>query len=333
MDWLCEPKQVSLSRGGDRCDGDETRGQAQSQSVPASLRLLFLQPQAENAGAQEIARLLVRGLAERGHVTKQVFYFRRTATFEAEGETAYCAQARPASLPRLLTLLYRLHQEIRAFQPDVVLCFQHYGNVIGAPIARLAGAPFVLANQNSGASSMAPGVRYADRWLGRLGVYDHIIGVSHSATTAYESYPETYRKKIVRIDHGVATKRSALSRSAARAKLGLPLEKVLLGCAARLHPAKYLEAAIGLLPSEPTWRLALAGQGPDHERLKQVARDLGCEGRIHWLGELDPPGIGDFLAALDVFVFPSLTETFGLAAVEAAQAGVPVVANDLPVLR
>ncbi len=180
---------------------------------------------------------------------------------------------------------------------------------------------------------MAPGVRYADRWLGRLGVYDHIIGVSHSATTAYESYPETYRKKIVRIDHGVATKRSALSRSAARAKLGLPLEKVLLGCAARLHPAKYLEAAIGLLPSEPTWRLALAGQGPDHERLKQVARDLGCEGRIHWLGELDPPGIGDFLAALDVFVFPSLTETFGLAAVEAAQAGVPVVANDLPVLR
>jgi len=39
------------------------------------------------------------------------------------------------------------------------------------------------------------------------------------------------------------------------------------------------------------------------------------------------------LRALDVFVFPSMAETFGLAAVEAAQSGVPVVANDIPVLR
>ena len=34
-----------------------------------------------------------------------------------------------------------------------------------------------------------------------------------------------------------------------------------------------------------------------------------------------------------MFVFPTLAETFGLAVVEAAQAGVPVVANDLEVLR
>ena len=40
-----------------------------------------------------------------------------------------------------------------------------------------------------------------------------------------------------------------------------------------------------------------------------------------------------FLAGLDVFVFPTKAETFGLAAVEAANAGVPSVVNDLPVLR
>src|SRR5437660_12935965 len=40
-----------------------------------------------------------------------------------------------------------------------------------------------------------------------------------------------------------------------------------------------------------------------------------------------------FLCALDVFVFPSVVETFGLAVVEAAQAGVPVVANRLEVLE
>ena len=41
----------------------------------------------------------------------------------------------------------------------------------------------------------------------------------------------------------------------------------------------------------------------------------------------------DSIAGLNVFVFPTVAETFGLAAVEAAQAGIPVVANDIPVLR
>lgn len=40
-----------------------------------------------------------------------------------------------------------------------------------------------------------------------------------------------------------------------------------------------------------------------------------------------------FLACLDVFVFPTQAETFGLAAVEAASAGVPSVVSDLAVLR
>ena len=54
---------------------------------------------------------------------------------------------------------------------------------------------------------------------------------------------------------------------------------------------------------------------------------------MHLIGDMPPQKVGLFLAGLNVFVFPSLAETFGLAAVEAAQAGIPVVANDLPVLR
>jgi glycosyltransferase involved in cell wall biosynthesis len=64
-----------------------------------------------------------------------------------------------------------------------------------------------------------------------------------------------------------------------------------------------------------------------------LAEKLGCVDRVHFVGELPPDRIGTFLRALDLFVFPSLSETFGLAVVEAAQAGLPVVANRLDVLE
>jgi glycosyltransferase involved in cell wall biosynthesis len=64
-----------------------------------------------------------------------------------------------------------------------------------------------------------------------------------------------------------------------------------------------------------------------------MAKSLGISDRLHFVGELFPGQVGAFLKALDVFVFPSLAETFGLAVAEAAQASVPVVANELEILR
>jgi L-malate glycosyltransferase len=72
---------------------------------------------------------------------------------------------------------------------------------------------------------------------------------------------------------------------------------------------------------------------PERERLARLARSRNVAERVHFTGELGPERVAQFLKSLDVFVFPTLAETFGLAAVEAAQAGVPVVANDLEVLR
>ncbi len=68
-------------------------------------------------------------------------------------------------------------------------------------------------------------------------------------------------------------------------------------------------------------------------RLQAVAATLAIRDRVHFLGERRPDEIGLLLASLDVFVFPSEAETFGLAAVEAADAGIPVVSHDMPVMR
>ena len=55
---------------------------------------------------------------------------------------------------------------------------------------------------------------------------------------------------------------------------------------------------------------------------------LSCRDRIHFVGKIPPPRLFAAYRAADVFVFPSLVETFGLSLVEAMASGVPVVASD-----
>lgn len=296
-------------------------------------RIVLLQTQAENAGAQEISRILARSLSSKGHRVSQVFFFRRTEGFDSEPGTFFCSDRRPANPIALLRLLVRLYRTLRRLEPEVVITFQHFGNLIGAPIARLAGVRKVIGNQNTAASMMPGWVQWIDQALGVSGIVERVVVNSRETEAEYDDHPESYRRRLVRIDHGFEPKTSQLSKIEARVLFGLPLDRPILGCAARIHAQKHLDAAIKMLALEPSWQLALAGQGPARQELQALARSLGCADRVHWLGELAFSEIGDFLAALDVFVFPSIAETFGLAVVEAAAAGLPVIANSLPILR
>lgn len=295
--------------------------------------VMLVQTQAENAGAQQISRMIAADFAARGFSVHQVFFFRRTTSFDGAANVEYCALERPSKPFAFLRFLKRLYETTRRIRPDVVIAFQHYGNIIATPIARLAGARRVVANQVSAAALINPAALAADKLLGALGGYDRIVVNSRHTEEMYAEYPRGYRERMVRIDHGFEDKSSAISQAEARAAFGLPQDVKLLGCAARLHSLKQLDAAVAVLPLIPEAHLALAGQGPDRERLKALANELGVTDRVHFLGELAPEKIGLLHAALDCFVFPSAAETFGLAAVEAAQSGAPVVANDIEVLR
>ncbi|MET4039234.1 glycosyltransferase involved in cell wall biosynthesis [Bradyrhizobium sp. RT6a] len=297
------------------------------------LHVLLVQTQAENAGAQEISRLLGAGLTARGYRVTNLFFFRKSDSFDEPPDTIYCASSRPGNPLALLQMLWTLGGHLRATRPDAVLTFQHFGNVIGAGVARLICRAPVIANQVSSALSMSWPIRIADIAMGSLGFFDRITLNSLDMQREYSRYPRAYRARMVHVPHGFDDKALTLTKQAARQKFNLPPDRTLLGCAARLHPHKRLDAAIRLLPDQPSWHLALAGQGADEARLRQLADDLKVSDRLHLLGEITPRQMAEFLAALDVFVFPTQAETFGLAAVEAANAGVPSVVTDLPVLR
>ena len=72
-------------------------------------------------------------------------------------------------------------------------------------------------------------------------------------------------------------------------------------------------------------RLLLVGDGPDLPRVERQARDLGLRDRVDVIGTVAT--IEDVLAQADLFLLPSETESFGLAALEALSCEVPVIAS------
>lgn len=299
----------------------------------APRKLVLLQTQAEAAGAQEISRLLGQGFAAKGWEVRHVFLYRRTEAFDHEQQVKFCAPQRPSGVLATLRMFATLVGYLREQKPNALLCFQHYGGLIGGVAGRLAGVPVVIANPTSTPTNLPRWVQGSDRLLGALGVFSKIIVNSRTTAKAYADYPAPYRARLVLIGHGFEPKTSELGRAEARKLFALPSEATVLCCVARLHPMKNLAAAVRLLSVEPSWHLAIAGQGPDRAQLEALAEDLNARERLHLVGEISPEQVGALLAASDAFVFPSLAETFGLAPVEAAEAGVPVIANDLPVLR
>ncbi len=296
-------------------------------------RIVMVQTQSEAAGAQEISRLIGEGLTARGFEVHHAFLYRRTETLDALPNTFFCASERPRGPIGGLKLLWRLWRYYRDLRPHAVCTFQHYSNILAGPVAKAAGISNVIATRTTSSTQLSRPLELADVLVGTLPVYSKIVINSAESEVEIRRYPRWYGKKVVRIDHGFGCKPSNLDKVSAREKFALPADATVLGCVARLHPQKNQAAAIRLLARENGWHLALAGQGQDRTALEALAAQLKCADRLHFAGEMSPQQVGDFLAALDAFVFPSKAESFGLAPVEAAQAGVPVVTNGLTVLR
>jgi len=73
-------------------------------------------------------------------------------------------------------------------------------------------------------------------------------------------------------------------------------------------------------------RLALIGEGPEQARAEQLAARLGVSQFVSFLGNQE--FIEELLPVADLFLLPSLHESFGLVALEAMSAGVPVIATN-----
>jgi glycosyltransferase involved in cell wall biosynthesis len=87
-----------------------------------------------------------------------------------------------------------------------------------------------------------------------------------------------------------------------------------------------LHAFRHLLRALPAARLVLVGDGDEGLALERLARDLGVRSSVRFVGAVPRERVGEYARVADLFLFPSTSETQGLAALEALAAAVPVVA-------
>jgi glycosyltransferase involved in cell wall biosynthesis len=90
---------------------------------------------------------------------------------------------------------------------------------------------------------------------------------------------------------------------------------------------RILAAAANALPPHVRLTATLVGDGPERAGAQRWVHERGLADAIVFVGRLDRPGILDVFAHADVYVQPSVRESFGLAALEARTAGLPVVAR------
>jgi glycosyltransferase involved in cell wall biosynthesis len=201
-------------------------------------------------------------------------------------------------------------------------------NFDGARAARRAGIPLVLQTVHQPWLLRHPGKRAA--LLRAVATVDRLIAVSDAQRRTYER-AGVPAELFTTVANGIAPRGPGAGRRGARETLGLDPDQPVVMTVGRLTEQKgqrYLvEATPELAARFPGLAVVVLGEGHLREELTRQAADLGVRDVVRLAGHRCDARL--LLDAADVFVLPSRHEGMPLAALEAMQAGLPVVATDV----
>lgn len=208
---------------------------------------------------------------------------------------------------------------------DIVQYFAWRPGLIGIAAARLAGRGRTVAGRRS--APQERGVRSL--------LEDLVVRLADRVIVNAESLRPRGRVALRTevVPSGVDAERfrpRAGERAGAKARLGVPANRPLIGTVGRLEARKgtvtLVEAAARLAArGVPDLEVAVVGDGPLRNEIASRAAALGIGERVRLLG--DRSDVREVLAALDVFVLPSRTEGMSNALLEAMAMERPVVAT------
>lgn len=157
---------------------------------------------------------------------------------------------------------------------------------------------------------------------------DFVTSVSESLKkSTYELFDT--KKQIHVIPNFIEVKEQDLANhECKRGAMALP-EELIITHISNFRKVKRIEDVVKVfygIQNQLPAKLMLVGDGPDKERAERLALELGIYDKIIFFGKSNE--IDRILAHSDLFLLPSETESFGLAALEAMAMGVPVISSD-----
>jgi glycosyltransferase involved in cell wall biosynthesis len=172
--------------------------------------------------------------------------------------------------------------------------------------------------------------RHLDVWMYRN--YGEIVCNSKATAESLIQWVPEVADRVSVVYNGVPIERFQNAEAPDRAAV-LPTAsgRPVVMFVARFDPSKDHSTLLHSMRRVPEAELVLVGDGDSRPAMQTLARDLGIRERVHFLGRrADVP---ELLKLADLYVQASNFEGFGVAAVEAMSAGLPVIATDVPGLN
>lgn len=229
---------------------------------------------------------------------------------------------------------FSLWRAMAKTKPDIVHCHTFYANLHGRMAAKLARAHAIITTEHS----MYRGLKrrrhiIADKLLHRFS--DCVVCVSEAVKRHAMDQWRVPGDKFVVIPNAIDLERFEVPplKAEARASFGLNPDDEVIGIVATITPWKghdtLLEAFASIARHRPELRLLVIGGDPIGYRdfLERKVVRLGLPGRVIFAPESRQVAKG--LAAMDIFVLPTLSEGFGISILEAMASGLPVVASNV----
>jgi len=231
--------------------------------------------------------------------------------------------------PGTILSVLRLLPLVKEHNIDIIHCNTRVTQIAGCLLSRYSGRPYVSTCH--GFFKRRPIRLLFPCWGAR------VIAISEQVKEHLIDDFKVDGEKICLISHGIDIGRysAGAERSIARKKFALPQQGKVVGIIARLSDVKghaYLIRAMPIvLKQNPEALLWIIGTGPMKRELEALVSQLKIGGKV-----LFTPQVRDTasaLAAMDIFVMPSVKEGLGLALMEAMAAGLAVVASDVGGIR
>ena len=165
-------------------------------------------------------------------------------------------------------------------------------------------------------------MRPIEKWI--YGRYEKLISISEQTQTALQSWLQSNDKRFVVVHNGVDTKAfSSIHREKT------PNSLIMVSRFARSKDQETVIRAMKMLNEDVTVRFV--GDGENLEHCKQVAKEIGVENRVSFLGARSD--VANLIAESYIGIQSSNWEGFGLTAVEMMAAGLPVIATEVDGLK